>query len=71
MKTQKTTEIENELNQTTKRLGELTRMRDGITTNLQGLQKGFVSGTTPLDELQAGQGSLATLDSSIKALEAK
>ena len=71
MKTQKPTEIENELNQTTKRLDELITMRDGITTNLQTLQAGFVSGKTSLDNLQAEQGKLTTLDSSIEALEAK
>jgi hypothetical protein len=71
MKTQKSTEIENELGQTTKRLGELITMRDGIGNNHQALQKGFVSGTTTLEELQAGQGSLATLESSITGLKAK
>jgi cell division protein ZapA (FtsZ GTPase activity inhibitor) len=71
MKTQKPTEIEKELNQTTNRLDELTEMRDSITTNLQTLQKGFVSGTTSLDNLQAEQGKLTTLDSSIESLEAK
>ncbi len=71
MKTQKTTEIENELNQTTKRLDELTKMRDGITTNLQGLQQGFIGGRASLDNLQAEQGKLSTLNSSILALEAK
>jgi hypothetical protein len=71
MKTQKSTEIENELNQTIKRLDELTAMRDGSTTNLQTLQQGFVSGKTSLDELQAEQGKLTTLNSSMLALQAK
>jgi uncharacterized coiled-coil DUF342 family protein len=67
----KSNQIEGELNQTTKRLDELTEMRDGITVNLQGLQQGFIDGKTSLDELQAEQGKLITLDSSIKVLEAK
>ncbi len=67
----KSNQIEGELNQTTKRLDELTEMRDGITVNLQGLQQGFIDGKTSLDELQAEQSKLTTLDSSIKALEAK
>jgi uncharacterized coiled-coil DUF342 family protein len=71
MKTQKPNEIENELNQTTHRLDELITMRDSITTNLQTLQAGFVSGTTSLDNLQVEHGKLTTLDSSIQALEAK
>ncbi len=71
MKTQKPNEIENELNQTTKRLDELTKMRDGIATNLQGLQQGFIGGRASLDNLQAEQGKLTTLDSSIESLEAK
>jgi uncharacterized phage infection (PIP) family protein YhgE len=64
-------QIEIELNQTTKRLDELTEMRDGITANLQTLQAGFIDGKTSLDELQNEQGKLTTLESSIKALEAK
>jgi uncharacterized coiled-coil DUF342 family protein len=64
-------EIENELNQTTKRLDELTEMRDGINNNLQALQQGFVDGKTTLDELQTEQGKLTILNESIKALEAK
>ncbi len=67
----KSTELENELKQTTKRLDELTEMRMRLNTNLQGLQQGFIDGKTSLDELQAEQGKLTTLDSSIKALEAK
>jgi DNA repair exonuclease SbcCD ATPase subunit len=67
----KSNQIENELNQTTKRLDELTEMRTGITTNLQTLQKGFIDGKTSLDALQAEQSKLTTLESSIKALEAK
>jgi chromosome segregation ATPase len=64
-------EIEKELDQTTKRLDELTEMRAGINTNLQTLQNGFVDGKTSLDELQAEQGKLTILNESIKALEAK
>lgn len=64
-------QIENELNQTTKRVDELTEMRNGITTNLETLQKGFVDGKTSLDELQTEQGKLTILNESIKALEAK
>jgi DNA repair exonuclease SbcCD ATPase subunit len=64
-------EIEKELDQTTKRLDELTEMRTGITTNLQTLQAGFIGGKTSLDELQAEQTRLTILNESIKALEAK
>jgi uncharacterized coiled-coil DUF342 family protein len=71
MKIQKSTEIETELSNATKRLDELTEMRDGITANLQTLQQGFIDGKTTLDELQTEQGKLTTLESSIKALEAK
>lgn len=71
MKTQKSTEIENELNQTTKRLDELTEMRMRLNNNLQTLQQGFIDGKTSLDELQTEQGRLTTLESSTKALEAK
>jgi uncharacterized phage infection (PIP) family protein YhgE len=67
----KSNQIENELDQTTNRLDELTEMRTGINTNLQTLQKGFVDGKTSLDELQAEQGRLTILNESIKALEAK
>ena len=67
----KSNQIENELNQTTKRLDELTEMRDRLNTNLQALQNGFIGGKTPLDALQTEQGKLATLDSSIKVLEVK
>jgi archaellum component FlaC len=67
----KSNQIEIELNQTTKRLDELTEMRDGINNNLQTLQKGFIDGKTSLDALQAEQSKLTTLNESIKALEAK
>jgi uncharacterized coiled-coil DUF342 family protein len=67
----KSIEIKTELDNTTKRLDELTEMRDGINANLQTLQDGFIGGKTSLDEVQAEQGKLTTLDSSIKALEAK
>lgn len=67
----KSNQIEKELNQTTKRLDELTEMRDGIKGNLETLQQGFIDGKTSLDELQAEQSKPATLDTSIKALEAK
>ncbi len=49
-------QIETELNQTTKRLDELTEMRAGITDNLKTLQQGFIGGKTSLDELQSEQG---------------
>jgi hypothetical protein len=71
MKIQKSTEIETELNNATKRLDELTEMRDGITSNLETLQKGFIDGKTSLDELQTEQSKLTILNESIKALEAK
>lgn len=64
-------QIEIELNQTTNRLDELTEMRSGITANLKTLQDGFIGGEKPLDEVQAEQSRLDTLDGSIKALEAK
>jgi predicted transcriptional regulator len=60
-----------ELDLTNERLSELTEMRDGINTILQTLQDGFVNGKTSLDEVQAEQARLNTLNSSIKALEAK
>jgi uncharacterized coiled-coil DUF342 family protein len=46
-------------------------MRMRLNNNLQTLQQGFIDGKTSLDELQAEQGKLTTLESSIKALEAK
>jgi uncharacterized phage infection (PIP) family protein YhgE len=64
-------EIEKELDQTTRRLDELTEMRDGIATNLETLQKDFIGGKTSLDTLQAEQNKLTTLDTSIKGLRAK
>jgi hypothetical protein len=67
----KSNQIKNELDATTKRLSELNEMKKVITDKHQSLHKGFVSGTTPLDELQAEQSKLTTLDSSIEALEAK
>ncbi|HXG84818.1 MAG TPA: hypothetical protein VNI84_12415 [Pyrinomonadaceae bacterium] len=67
----KSNQIENELVETSGRLVELTEMRGGINTNLQSLQKGFIDGKTSLDELQAEQSKLTTLDSSIKALQIK
>ncbi|MEJ7862361.1 MAG: hypothetical protein WKF90_12090 [Pyrinomonadaceae bacterium] len=67
----KSEQIETELNNATKRLDELTEMRDGITTNLQTLQSGFIGGETLLDELQSEQAKLTILNESIKALEAK
>jgi uncharacterized coiled-coil DUF342 family protein len=63
-------QIENELNQTTKRLDELTEMRMRLNTELQTLQQGFIGGKTSLDELQTEQGKLTILNESIKALEA-
>jgi len=67
----KSNQIQNELDQTTKRLDELTEMRDRLNNNLQTLQSGFVDGKASLDNLQTEQSKLTTLDSSIKALEAK
>jgi myosin heavy subunit len=71
MKAQKITEIENELNQTTKRLDELITMRDSTKTDVQTLQDGFIGGKTSLDELQTKQGGLTILNESIKSLESK
>ncbi len=65
------TEIEIELNQTTKRLDELTEMRMRLNNNLETLQQGFIGGKTPLEELQAEQGKLTILNESIKGLEVK
>ena len=67
----KSKQIENELNNATKRLDELTEMRSGLTANLQALQAGFIDGKTSLDELQSEQSKLSTLESSIKSLESK
>ena len=67
----KSIEIKTELDNTTKRLDELTEMRDRLNAHLKTLQDGFISGKTLLDEVQAEQSKLTTLDSSIKALEAK
>jgi uncharacterized phage infection (PIP) family protein YhgE len=67
----KSIEIETELDSTTKRLDELTEMRDRLNNNLQTLQSGFVDGKASLDELQTEQSKLAALDSSIKVLEVK
>ncbi len=64
-------EIQSEITRTTKRLGELTEMRDGIKGKLEILQKGFIGGKTSLDDLQTEQGKLTILNESIKALEAK
>jgi chromosome segregation ATPase len=64
-------EIETELDQITKRLDELTELRDGTKNNLQTLQKGFIDGKTSLGELQTEQGKLTILNESIKALESK
>ena len=64
-------QIKTELDQTTKRLNELTQMREHLNNNLQTLQQGFVDGKVSLDELQAEQGRLTTLNDSIKSLEAK
>jgi cell division protein FtsB len=38
-------QIEIELNQTTKRLDELTEMRDDINAHLKTLQQGFIEGS--------------------------
>jgi hypothetical protein len=67
----KSKQIEVALNNATKRLDELTEMRDGIAANLETLQQGFIDGKTPLDELQTERGKLTILNESIKALEAR
>ncbi len=67
----KSTEIKTELNQTIKRLNELTEMQKDVSGNLQTLQQGFVSGKTSLDALQAEQSKLTALNSSMLALQAK
>ena len=70
MKT-KSNQIETELNNATKRLDELTEMRDRLGNNLETLQSGFIGGKTSLDELQTEQGKLTILNESIKALDVK
>lgn len=66
-----TMNIKNELDQTTNRLNELREMRLQINGSLETSQQGFIDGKTSLDALQSEQGKLITLDSSIKALEAR
>ena len=63
------TETQNELDATGKRLGELTAMRDELDANMKTLQSGFVAGTVPLDDLQAGHSKLMVLNGSIDSLE--
>ena len=65
----KTTKIENELNQVTKRIDELNEMREGIKKNLETLQSGFIDGKTPIDAMQAEQSKLTALNASIETLE--
>jgi hypothetical protein len=67
----KSTEIKNELDATAKKLSELITMRGGINISLKTLQNGFVGGKTSLDEVQAEQARLDTLNSSIQSLETK
>jgi uncharacterized coiled-coil DUF342 family protein len=67
----KSTELKNELDGTAKKLSELITMQDGINISLKTLQNGFVGGKTSLDEVQAEQARLDTLNSSIKSLEGK
>ena len=64
-------QIKTELDQTTKRVDELTQMREHLAANLQSLQSEFVDGKTSLDELQTEQSKLTTLNASIESLEAK
>lgn len=64
-------QIETELDRVTNRLDELTEMRDRLNSDLEILQQGFIDGKTSLDEVQAEQGKLTTLNSSIQTLEAK
>jgi uncharacterized phage infection (PIP) family protein YhgE len=63
--------IKTELDQTTERLSELIAMRLRLNNRLKTLQDGFVSGKTPLAEVQSEQAALDTLTSSITALEVK
>jgi predicted nuclease with TOPRIM domain len=67
----KSEQIKTELDRAGGRLDELIAMRDGITTNLQTLQAGFIDGKTSLDELQSEQTRLTILTESIVSLEAK
>jgi uncharacterized protein YkwD len=50
----KLAEIKNGLDLTTERLSELITMRDGINTNLQTLQDGFVNGKIPSETKRGG-----------------
>src|SRR5687768_12915567 len=69
MKTANT--VKTELDQTSNRLSELKQMREGLQQKLENLQDGFIKGKSSLDDVQAAQGKLDTLNSSIRALEAK
>jgi septal ring factor EnvC (AmiA/AmiB activator) len=57
----KSNQLEIELNQTTKRLDELTEMRDRLNNNLQILQQDFIDGKTSLDAVQTEQGQADNL----------
>jgi len=65
----KSIEIENELDQITKRLSELITMQDGVTNTLKTLQDDFINGKAVLVQVQNEQSRLTTLNDSIEALQ--
>jgi len=71
MKTQKSTEINELLTQTTSRLNELYDTQSDFDDEVANLQDEFTNGTTSFEQMQAGQAKLSVLRDSIKALEAK
>ncbi len=71
MQTLTSNKIENELNQTSARLDELSLTRSGIQENLKILQDDFVLGKTDFDKTQSEQARLDTLNSLISSLEIK
>ncbi len=71
MAIEKSEQIKTEIEQTTKRLDELTETQKDISDNLKVMQDGFIAGTITLDAMQTEQSKLTVLNDSIKALDAK
>jgi hypothetical protein len=69
MKAQTSTEIE--LNQATKRIDELTETATELRSRFQGFLKGFIDGSTPLDELRAQQSELMSIEDCIELLKVR
>lgn len=63
--------IENELNSTVRRIGELTEMRQAAADNFQKSQNDFIKAKISLEALQVEQSKLDLLDSSLQSLEAR